>query len=146
MTGPNPAEGRRTWTLPLPFTTPLSLNDRMHWQVKRKHTAAWRGTARDLARREQIPLLERFTAVLHYQPRDNRARDVDNLIASLKPLVDGLRDAHVAPDDSTRHYRLTSPEIHPARKGEPGRLWLVVIDLSDEPGTQSAIPIGENQP
>lgn len=131
----------REWTLPLPFTKPLSLNDRMHWQVKRKHTSAWRGVARDLARRERIPTLERFTAVLHYQPRDNRRRDVDNLVASLKPLVDGLRDAHAVVDDDTDHYVLTAPQIHPARKGEPGRLWLVVVDLSEEPGTQTALPI-----
>lgn len=118
------------WTLPLPFATPLSLNDRMHWAVKAKHVKAWRGVACDLARRERIPTLDRMTAVLHYRPRDNRARDVDNLVASLKPLVDGLRDAHVVTDDDTTHYLLTSPAIHPARKGEPGRLWLVVIDIT----------------
>jgi crossover junction endodeoxyribonuclease RusA len=131
----------REWTLPLAFTKPLSLNDRMHWQVKRKHTAAWRGHARDLAVAAGIPILERFTAVLHYQPRDNRRRDVDNLVASLKPLVDGLRDAHVAVDDDTAHYRMSAPEIHAARKGEPGRMWLVVRDLSDEPGTQAALDL-----
>lgn len=127
---------RREWRIDLPFSKPLSLNDRMHWRVKAKHTKAWRGVACDLARRDRIPTLERFTAVLHYQPRDNRARDADNLVASLKPLVDGLRDAHVAVDDDTAHYALASPQIHPARKGEPGRLWLVVIDLSGEPSTE----------
>jgi hypothetical protein len=97
----------REWTLPLAFTKPLSLNDRMHWQVKRKHTSAWRGHARDLALAAGIPLLERFTAVLHYQPRDNRRRDTDHLIAALKP----------------------------------GRMWLVVRDLSDEPGVQAALDL-----
>jgi crossover junction endodeoxyribonuclease RusA len=131
----------REWTLPLAFTKPLSLNDRMHWQVKRKHTSAWRGHARDLALAAGIPLLERFTAVLHYQPRDNRRRDTDNLIAALKPLVDGGRDAQVAAADDSAHYRLTEPVIHPARKGEPGRMWLVVRDLSDEPGVQAALDL-----
>lgn len=134
----------REWRIDLPFTRPLSLNDRMHWRTKAKHTKAWRGVAYDLAKREQIPTLDRFTAVLHYQPRDNRPRDVDNLVASLKPLVDGLRDAHVAVDDDTTHYTLTSPQIHRARKGEPGRLWLVVVELGDESGTQTALPIGED--
>jgi crossover junction endodeoxyribonuclease RusA len=131
----------REWTLPLAFTKPLSLNDRMHWQVKRKYTSAWRAHARDVAQAARIPALERFTAVLHYQPRDNRRRDTDNLIAALKPLVDGLRDAHVAADDDTAHYTLTEPVIHPARKGEPARLWLVVIDLGHLAGTQTALDI-----
>lgn len=126
----SPSVTGREWTIALPFSKPLSLNDRMHWRVKATHTKAWRGVAYDLARREQIPTLQRMTAVLHYRPRDNRARDVDNLVASLKPLIDGLRDAHVVDDDDTRHYTLTSPEIHRAAKGEPGRLWLVVRELA----------------
>lgn len=134
---------RREWRIDLPFATPLSLNDRMHWRAKAKHTKAWRGVARDLAKREQIPLLDLFTVVLHYQPRDNRRRDVDNLIATLKPVVDGLRDAHVAVDDDTTHYRLSEPVIHLARKGEPGRLWLIVIDLGDQ-AQAPTLPIGEH--
>jgi crossover junction endodeoxyribonuclease RusA len=130
----------REWVLPIALTKPLSLNDRMHWQQKRHLTKRWRDHAHGLAVAAGIPLLERFTAILHYQPRDNRRRDTDNLVATLKPLVDGLRDAHVAVDDDTTHYRLSEPVIHPARKGEPARMWLTVIDLSDEPG-QTAIPI-----
>lgn len=138
---PEPDDSPREWLLHLAFTKPLSLNDRMHWQVKRKHTAAWRRHAADLAKSAHIPMLARFTAVLHYQPRDNRRRDTDNLIASLKPLVDGLVDAHVAAGDDAAHYCLTEPVIHPARKGDPGRMWLVVIDLSHTPGTQTTLPI-----
>jgi crossover junction endodeoxyribonuclease RusA len=131
----------REWTLPLAFTKPLSLNDRQHWQTKRKLTRAWRDHTRDLAVRAGIPHLARFTVVLHYVPRDNRRRDVDNVTPSLKAAVDGLVDAHVADDDDSTRYRLTSPEIHPARKGEPGRMWLVVRDLSDEPGVQAALDL-----
>ena len=131
----------REWRLPLAFTKPLSLNDRMHWQTRRKLTSAWRGHVRDLAVAAHIPTLDRFTVVLHYQPRDNRRRDVDNVMPALKASVDGLVDAHVAIDDDSTRYRLTSPEIHPARRGEPGRMWLVVRDLSDEPGVQAALDL-----
>lgn len=129
----------REWSLPLAFTKPLSLNDRMGWQQKHGLTKRWRAHAKTLARAAEIPTLDRFTAVLHYQPRDNRRRDTDNLVAALKPLVDGLRDAHVCVDDDTKHYTLTEPVIHPARKGEPGRLWLVVVDLGHLPGTQLSL-------
>jgi len=124
----------REWTLPLAFTRPLNLNDSpsislgaMH--ARRKEVKAWREHAQGLALRAGIPRLDRFTAVLHYQPRDNRRRDTQNLHGALKPLVDGLVDAHVCIDDDTKHYSGTEPIIHDAKKGEPGRLWLVVIDL-----------------
>lgn len=136
-------EEPREWTLPLAFTKPLSLNDRMHWQTKRKITRAWRDHVRDLAVREHIPCVERFTVELNYVPRDNRRRDVDNVMPALKASVDGLIDAHVCADDDSTRYTLTSPVIHPARKGEPGRMWLVVRDLSDEPGTQTALELTE---
>jgi crossover junction endodeoxyribonuclease RusA len=140
------AEGRRIWTLPLAFTKPLNLNDRPSISVgamhaRRKEVKAWRMHAADLAKAAGIPRLERFGAQLHYQPRDNRKRDTHNLARAMKPLVDGLVDGHVCVDDDTEHYRGFEPVIHPARKGEPGRIWLVVVDLSDEPGTQSALPI-----
>lgn len=131
----------REWTLHLAFTKPLSLNDRQHWQTKRKLTRAWRDHTRDLAVRAGVARVERFTVVLHYRPRDNRRRDVDNLTPSLKACVDGLIDAHVCEDDDSTRYRLTSPEIHPARKGEPSRMWLVVRDLSHEPGTQTVLDL-----
>lgn len=150
MTPPAEAEvvdGRRQWTLHLAFTKPLNMNDRPSISVgamhaRRREVKAWREHARHLA--AGIPRVERFTAVLHYQPRDNRRRDTHNLSRALKPLVDGLVDAGVCVDDDTVHYRGTEPVIHPARKGEPGRLWLVVIDLGDEPGTQASLPLGED--
>ncbi len=129
----------REWSLPLAFTTPLNMNDRpstsmgaMH--ARRREVKAWREHAHGLALAAHIPLLQRFTAVLHYQPRDNRRRDTHNLSRALKPLVDGLVDAGVCADDDTKHYAGTEPIIHDARKGEPGRLWLVVIDLGHSEG------------
>ena len=126
---PEPTQPR-TWTLRLPFRTPLSLNQlyRMHWRKRAAETRAWKDTAIVLARQQRIPTLERFTVVLHYAPTRNNAPDLDNLTGSTKPLVDGLVIARVAADDTEDHYRPSSPIIHPST-GEPGRLWLDVIDL-----------------
>lgn len=134
------------WRLDLAFTKPLNLNDspsisRGGMHARRREVKAWREHAAHLAKAQRIPLLERFGVVLHYQPRDNRKRDTHNLARALKPLVDGLVDAGVCVDDDTTHYRGAEPVIHPARKGEPGRLWLIVTDLSDEPGTQTALQL-----
>lgn len=133
------------WRLDLAFTRPLNMNDRPSISVgamhaRRKEVKAWREHAKKLALAAQIPHLERFTAVLHYQPRDNRRRDTHNLARALKPLVDGLVDAGVCDDDDTKHYAGTEPVIHEAIKPQqPGRLWLVVVDLGHLPGTQTAL-------
>jgi crossover junction endodeoxyribonuclease RusA len=140
-------QGRRVWLLPLAYTKPpMSLNDsppasRGGRIALSKRKARIREHAHDVAKAAGIPLLQRFSAVLHYQPRDDRARDAMNLYGTHKHLVDGLVEAGVCADDDTAHFTDLAPVIHPARRGEPGRLWLVVTDLSDEPGTQSALPL-----
>ena len=132
LEGPTPdaPEGAaRHWTLRLPFTAPLSLNDRLNRHARARLVRVWRDTGTVLARKARIPRLEAATAVLHYYPRTTRSRDTDNLAAySLKALVDGLRDAGVLDDDDATRYTLSEPVIHRAT-GEPGRLFLVVVDL-----------------
>ncbi len=133
----------REWRIDLPFTKPVTLNDRMIWQVKHTHRKRWRAAAKKTgARQAGIPELAKFTVVFHYRPIDNRRRDTDNLVQSLKWMVDGLVDAGVCIDDDPTHYRLTEPVIHGAtRPRQPGQLWLVVRDLGDEPGTQTLLPL-----
>lgn len=137
----------REWSLPLAFTKPpLSLNDsdpmtRGARFAKAKLVKDVRNHAKQLAKAAGIPQLERFAAVLHYQPRDNRRRDSLNLMATVKPLIDGLVDAHVCSDDDRTRCSSPEPVIHDAKRGEPGRMWLVVVDLGHTPGTQTALEI-----
>ena len=123
-----------SWTLPLPFTRPLSTNQVMglHWAKSRRLTQPWRDAAYWLAIKHKIPKLGRFTVVLHYVPRKpgDAVRDLDNLTATTKPLVDGLVAAGVCVDDNANRYTPTTPVIH-AASGEPGRLWLTVTDLGN---------------
>lgn len=139
--------GAREWVLPLAYTKPpMSLNDappasrggRIAQSAKK---AKIRKHACDLAVAAKIPRLERFSATLNYQPRDNRARDAMNLYATHKHLVDGLVEAGICIDDDDRHFVDVAPVIHSAKKGEPGRMWLVVVDLGHLPGTQTALEI-----
>lgn len=112
-------------TVPLPWTKPpLSLNDRGHWAVRAQKIKEVRRTVWLLTRR--LPQMDAATLTLHYQPRDNRRRDSDNLFATVKACADGLRDAGVIPDDDTTHLSHNEPVIHRAVKGEPGRMWLEI--------------------
>lgn len=109
------------WSLQLPFQTQLSLNDRDHWAVAGKKKKEWRDAAHVLAKAARIPLCKRIRIELHYVPRQERRRDQDNLIACLKPLMDGLVDAGVVPDDTEVYVERTFPIIHPARATLPTR-------------------------
>ena len=114
----------RTWTLRVGYYTkpPLSLNDRMHWRKKAGITKKVRaGVFLDA---ESIPVLGWATVELHYVPRDRRRRDRDNLVATLKPCMDGLVDAGVIPDD-TPEYLTWTVHIDPPNRADP-HLYLLV--------------------
>lgn len=125
----------RVWHLPLPYTTPpLSLNDRMHWAQKARLTKNIRHAACVLARTRGITPCTKIGVELHYQQKIARPIDGDNLMATVKPCVDGLRDAGVIPDDDWARVVHHSPVIHGPDPGQRhGLLWLVVRDLTEVP-------------
>jgi crossover junction endodeoxyribonuclease RusA len=98
----------RDWTTRLSVYTkpPMSLNDRTHWRVKAKHTREIRDYVREWAW-FTVPACSAAEVELHYVPRDRRRRDLDNLIPTLKPAIDGLVDAGVVPDDTPEYVRWT---------------------------------------
>lgn len=113
--GPVPTLVRTgVWEFGLPFTTQLSLNDRKHWAVKMKDVKEWRDAAHVLARHFKVPPCRRIVVELHLYPKGERRRDPDNLVASLKPLIDGLVDAGVVADDTEAFVQRSFPVIHPA--------------------------------
>lgn len=99
----------------LPHTKPpLSLNDRMHWRKKASIVKALRGHVAAEASRHMAPC-DRATVELHYVPRDARRRDADNLVATLKPCLDGLVDAGIVPDDTPDFLTWRVAIDHPDR-------------------------------
>lgn len=76
----------------------------------------------------KIPPLGRVAIELHYEPRDKRRRDPFNLIATLKPLEDGIVDAGVIPDDTPQYSQPTVPVIHEPT-GQLGRMYVVIREL-----------------
>lgn len=131
MTAPPPP---REWWLTLPYVTPpLNLNDRGHWAPRAKQVKAVRQDVALVARSAGLPRgLRRVSCQLRYRPRDNRRRDTDNLVATLKPLCDGLVDYGLVPDDTAAFMLKPEPVILDAIPRAGGRLWLVVTDLSAE--------------
>jgi crossover junction endodeoxyribonuclease RusA len=89
--------------LPWPNSA-LSPNARIHWRPKaaiaktsRQH-AIWLARAAGIrANDPDIP--ERLTVTAIFMPPDNRRRDLDNMLASMKPALDGISYA-IGVDDS----------------------------------------------
>jgi crossover junction endodeoxyribonuclease RusA len=103
---------------------PLTLNDRFHWRAKAQHVRTIREYVAWAAKNLHIGLLGHVTIQLHYAPGRGGKHDADNLVATSKPAVDGLRDAGVIADDSTEHITHLMPTVHPG-KGER-RCWLEI--------------------
>lgn len=119
----------RTWRFDLPMTKPLSLNARQHWRAQARDKATVRRAAARAAAAVGIPACARIAVELHYEPRDRRRRDAINLVATLKPVEDGLVDAGVVPDDVARYVRPTMPVLdRPSGRGL-GRLFVIVHEL-----------------
>lgn len=114
-------------TIPLTFTKPpLNMNQRMHWAQKAKITKAIRHEAFVRCRAARIRKANHITVQLHYQPKDNRRRDADNLVPTLKALCDGIVDAGIVLDDTPNYMTKIMPTIQPAIKGQPAKMWLEI--------------------
>lgn len=121
-----------TWTMPLSYDRPpLTLNQRGHWRVHDPARKALRAEAATRARALGIPACGHITTRLHYRAPDRRRRDEDNLIATAKPLWDGLVDAGIVPDDTSEYMTKLMPIIHPPDGTGPA-LWLA-IDAEETP-------------
>lgn len=112
-------------------TNMLSANGRPHWTKERKVSQFWRLMARsavNYARRDGEALRhQRAHVTITIRWPDRRQRDVHNYLRHIgKPIIDGLIDAGVLPDDSDDY--LIGPDMR--RDMTPGPLQ-VRIDIKE---------------
>jgi len=93
-----------TVTVGLPART-LSANARVHWAVKMKATKrarieSWASAQIAMHEAGEKGGWKESTCQVHWYARDNRRRDKDNCLSSLKATFDGLVDAGLLKDDS----------------------------------------------
>lgn len=121
-----------SWKITLIWPTPpLTANQRLHWAQRARTTRTIREAVAWGARGAGIPALRRCSVELHYVPADNRRRDADNLMPTLKVCCDGLVDAGVVPDDTPSYMDKVMPVIHPGERFLAWRLWLVIAGVPD---------------
>lgn len=103
-----------TFTIPAPCE-PINSNDRLHYHVKAKRTAAWRARAHVAAIQAGRPKLQRAHIWALVARTDNRSSDVCNYYPTVKAAVDGLvRDGGCLPDDSNTY--VVGPDMRPTTK------------------------------
>ena len=116
-------------TILLPWDVPpLSLNDRHSSKfeeakiiAKTRADAGWVVKSRRLGRHPHV------TVELRYQPKRRGRHDEDNLVATQKPICDGIVDVGVVPDDTPEYMTKLMPVvITPTRSQRRGMLWLII--------------------
>lgn len=101
----------------------VSANERIHWARRVAVTRYWRKRAWLQALGARLAPFDRARVVVTIRFPDRRRRDVANYYPYVaKPIVDGLVDAAVLPDDSDAH--LVGPDMR--RAAERGHLAVFV--------------------
>ncbi|WP_234944468.1 RusA family crossover junction endodeoxyribonuclease [Corynebacterium ulcerans] len=133
-------------TIKLPYPSPpLSMNQggqtpgaRM---AKAKKIKAIRETVASLAATAHIATSNRFSRIqLHYVPRDNRRRDTDNLVSTLKPICDGLVEYGLVQDDTPQFMEKPEPIIYRHTKGIDTGLWVTITTWKEYPDELLNLP------
>ena len=91
-----------TLTFTIPADTWLTHNGRLHWAVKAKRTKTLRALGHLKAREANLRDLGPTLVTAHIGYLTNGRVDPANC-AVLKPLIDGMTDAGVWPDDDSTH-------------------------------------------
>lgn len=111
-------------TIELPWPpSALSPNSRGHWAIKARHAKKYRADSRVLCMAVGLRKMtaEALSLRVTFQPPDRRARDLDNMLASIKAGLDGIADA-TGVDDSRWTLSL--------EKGDPIKGGAVVIEVT----------------
>lgn len=92
---------RKYIRIELPGLPPSLNGSHGHWRAKAKEKAQWRSLACTIAKpfRFTQPLTSVHLRAVRYSPR---AMDYDNLVASFKNIIDGLRDAGIIWNDDPK--------------------------------------------
>lgn len=113
--------------LPLP-PKEASPNWRGHWAPKAKATNRYRWNCKIVALAKGMKHRGPTTVRYSFHFKDWRRRDPDNLVASMKAALDGIRDSGMIPDDSARDVVLLAPQVVSGAESDQ-----VVVEIAPNP-------------
>ena len=109
---------------PAPWVT---ANQRGSWRASAPHIAAWRAKAAWAAKAARLPLIEGHVHVTAFVQRSHRRGgrwDPANWAPTAKAAIDGIVQAGVLADDSTKY--VTGPDMRAGSIQPTDRLLLVI--------------------
>ncbi len=89
----------------------INLNDRLHWSVKARLTAAWREAAFYAAKQAGVRNIGPSKVYVRLPVKTAHKRDPHNFTPTVKAIVDGLVDAGVWPDDNSDWVTVAEPAL-----------------------------------
>jgi hypothetical protein len=104
-----------TFRAPGPY---MSMNDRDHWQAKRRKVKGWRRTAWAAAGRVAGFCPTPADVWIALDVPDRRRRDPHNLYPTIKAIIDGMVDAGCWPDDTPEYVTTHEPTFHVVPRGQ----------------------------
>jgi Holliday junction resolvase RusA-like endonuclease len=102
----------------------------MHWAERNALQFTWDMMVLKLVREESIPPMEAVSVELTAVYKVRRRRDPDNVMATLKVLLDALVKAGVLPDDSMGHVTIEPVKMELDRHFPHIRARLLPVTLS----------------
>ena len=122
-----PATATRQWWLMF-AGYPKNQNKRGHWATLARETKKWRLAGWFRAKEMQVPPMQRIRVSAVIVRRSIGVADEGNDRDRLKPIVDGLVDAGVVPNDTYAHVTYGTM----AQRRGPAGLELLIEELDDE--------------
>lgn len=110
----------------------LNSNERLHYQAKAKKAAALRARGQAAGARETpatIPTPAHL--IVTVIPATRRRTDPPNWWPTVKPLIDGLVDAGLLPDDSSEYIWRTSFQRGRHEDRAPDNKLRIVLDFTN---------------
>ena len=116
-------------TIEIPMLPPraLSPNGRAHWAVKRKAAEPMKQVAA-LQGKQLRPISGPATVTVTFIVAQNRRRDGDNWLASMKPVMDVLVQTGLFTDDDSRHISYAPVRFEVDKHRAP----MTVLEISEE--------------
>lgn len=103
---------------------PPSLNARLHWSRRAEITNVFKEQVYWSCKERKIPKMQVVTITI--RAASVRPPDLDNLAASVKPLIDGLVLAKIVPDDDPEHVTCLTIESRRVRTFSDENLVLTI--------------------
>ena len=115
----------------LPYTKEylISANKRIHWSTRHDTQGYWRGVAKLKFREAGRSLgMNKAHILVTFHHPDKRRRDVHNYVSLVvKPIVDGIVDSGLIPDDDDKH--LVGPDVRAILGSSDPRITVEVTEI-----------------